>query len=166
MAELKAELKARTPERMAEIAAENQAIREKKAKEQQRKFKPSRVASIIVMGVLFGGFLALLFLVCIPLFTESDEEKTERLEDREKGFHCLSAWDGNHDGFEDVVRGYLEDPDSMSTINTLVGRNINGRHQITMNFTAENLFGGTERLTAKGYFDNATCDIVELTEIY
>ena len=121
---------------------------------------------MIMIGVILGGLLALLFLVCIPIFTESEEEKTDRLEEREKGFHCLSAWDGNHDGFEDVVRQRLNDPDSMNTINTLVGRNINGRHQITMNFTADNLLGGTERLTAKGYFDNATCDIAELTEIY
>ena len=166
MSEVKAELKARTPARMAEIAAENQAIREKKEKEKQRRVKPSYIASVIAVVLFLGGLAALLFFVCIPVFTESEEEMAERLETREKGFHCLSTWDGNHDGFEDMVRQSLSDPESMKTINTLVGRNISGKHQITMNFTADNLLGGTGRLTAKGYFSNTTCDVVELTEIY
>ena len=36
-------------------------------------------------------------------------------EDERKGFHCLSPWDGNHDGLEGLIRDELNDPGSMET---------------------------------------------------
>ena len=39
----------------------------------------------------------------------------EELENRRKGFPCLSTWDGNHDGLEALVRDRLNDPGSMDT---------------------------------------------------
>ncbi len=31
---------------------------------------------------------------------------------------CVSAWDGNHEGFEALIRGVLNDPGSMETHGT------------------------------------------------
>ena len=39
----------------------------------------------------------------------------EEAEDRRKGLHCLSDWDGDHEGLERLVRQELNDPDSMET---------------------------------------------------
>lgn len=55
MAELEAELKTRTPARMAEITAENQAIKEKKARGRAKAEGPiAVVGGIIVIGVVLA----------------------------------------------------------------------------------------------------------------
>lgn len=86
-------------------------------------------------------------------------------EDQRQGFHCLSAWDGNHDGLEALIRGQLNDPGSMDTISTLIGPVKDGRHVIRLEFTAKNAFGGRVRHTAAGYVDNKTCEAT-LVDIY
>ena len=80
--------------------------------------------------------------------------------DNYKGFHCLSAWDGNHDGLEALVRDTLNDPGSMETFETRITPNNNGKHVIRMEFGAKNAFGGVVRHTALGEVDNTTCDAV------
>ena len=97
--------------------------------------------------VLAVGLLAV--TACGP----SEEQQMEKEEERQKGFHCLSAWDGNHDGFEDLVRPQLLDPDSMETFETRVAPNEGGRHRIIMNFGARNAFGGMVRFIAFGDYD-------------
>ena len=85
----------------------------------------------------------------------------EELEERRKGFHCLSDWDGNHDGLEALVRDRLNDPGSMKTISTRVTPvQAGGMHQIVMAFTAKNAFGGRVRSTATGVVDPDTCKAV------
>ena len=92
--------------------------------------------------------------------TESAEDK----ENRRKGFHCLSTWDGNHDGFEDIVRKELNDPGSMETIETgITPANNQGQHTIRMEFTAKNAFGGRVRHEARGLVDNDTCEATLLS---
>ena len=83
----------------------------------------------------------------------------ETADDRRKGFHCLSTWDGNHDGLERLVKAQLKDPDSMTTHETTVSpRNSDGRHRIVMDFGARNSFNGMVRNTATGWVDNKTCE--------
>lgn len=82
-----------------------------------------------------------------------------RAEERQKGFHCLSAWDGNHDGLEALIRNRLNDPGSMETIETVITPvDARGDHAIVLEFTAKNAFGGRVRHMAFGIVDNSTCE--------
>ncbi|MCY4085335.1 MAG: hypothetical protein OXG37_00210 [Actinomycetia bacterium] len=89
---------------------------------------------------------------------ERREDAAERAKEREeqwKGFHCLSDWDGNHDGFEAIVRGRLNDLDSMKTRQTEITPvqgpgSYEGLHVIRMEFTARNALGGVVRSRAVG----------------
>ena len=82
---------------------------------------------------------------------------SERSDFERKGFHCLDVWDGNHNGFEDIVRDFLNDPGSMETYDTQVSPVENGEHYIKMDFGARNKYGGMERITAVGIYDHETC---------
>ena len=94
--------------------------------------------------------------------------KTEELPtmnaDQRKGFHCLSAWDGNHEGMEALIRDQLNDPGSMETVETRIAPVLGGKHLVQLECTAKNAFGGRVRHVAHGYVDNATCE-AELTNI-
>ena len=79
-------------------------------------------------------------------------------------FHCLSAWDGNHDGLERLVRARLNDPDSLDTIRTHIGPVSDaGKRPVRMEFTAANAFGGRLRNNAIGLIDNDTCEATLLS---
>ena len=125
----------------------------------------AKVGGCILMAVLGALLLGGAWWALSLCGGQSEESKKENLENRRKGFHCLSAWDGNHDGFEALVRPRLLDPDSMKTYETLIGQVRNGKHHITMNFGAKNLFGGMNRFTAKGEVNHDTCEAT-LTELY
>ena len=90
----------------------------------------------------------------------------EDREERRKGFHCLSAWDGNHDGLEKLVRDRLNDPGSMKTYETRitpVDTDERGTgHYITVDFGARNSFGGMVRTNAYGWVDHETCEAILL----
>ena len=105
------------------------------------------LAIIIVSGcmAIFGG--------------DSGDSGESTAEERRKGFHCLSSWDGNHNGLEELVRRRLNDPGSMETHETRIGPvDSSGRHRIIMDFSAKNAFGGRVRSTATGWVDNRTCE--------
>ena len=88
---------------------------------------------------------------------ERQARAAEKAEDRRKGHHCLSAWDGNHDGLEELIRAQLDDPGSMETTRTLTGPNKDGKHEIRTFFTAKNVFGGRVRLIGVGEYRNDNC---------
>ena len=90
----------------------------------------------------------------------SEEEQAELEEDRRKGFHCLSNWDGNHEEFEDQVRALLNDPDSMDTYETRITPldTSDNTHTIFMEFGAKNAFGGMVRSTATGFVNHSNCE--------
>lgn len=80
-------------------------------------------------------------------------------EERRKGFHCLSPWDGNHDGLEALIRDNLNDPGSMDTIQTRITPvDEDGHHTVALEFTALNALGGRVRLTAYGQVNNESCE--------
>lgn len=95
---------------------------------------------------------------------EPDPTPTRESEDeafRRRGFHCLSAWDGNHDGLEALIRDQLNDPGSMETHNTFIAPlDETGFHAIRLEFSAKNAFGGRVRHTAWGFIDHKTCEAV------
>ena len=80
-------------------------------------------------------------------------------EERRKGFHCLSPWDGNHDGLEALIRDNLNDPGSMDTVETRITPvDEDGNHTVALEFTALNAFGGRVRLTGYGMVENESCE--------
>ena len=94
---------------------------------------------------------------------DQDVKADEDAEDTRKGFHCLSAWDGNHDGMEAQVRDRFNDPNSMETLSTRITPVDDfGDHYIIMEFTAKNAFGGVVRNTATAIVDNETCEASDL----
>lgn len=93
----------------------------------------------------------------------SDAEKAIEAEEKRKGFHCMSPWDGNHDGLEDLVRARLKDPDSMETIGTRITPvDANGNHRVILEYRARNSFGGMVVEQALGSVDNETCEAIFL----
>ena len=125
--------------------------------------RPSRIFQKIVIGVgASAGLLIVLLIVLIAVSGDDvatgNEEYRQAKEEEQKGFHCLSAWDGNHDNFEELVKVNLKDPNSMETYETRISPvNAQGKHTILMDYGARNSFGGMVRSTARGTVDNETC---------
>ena len=95
--------------------------------------------------------------------TTSAQSEDER-ENERKGFHCLSEWDGNHEGLEALIRDNLNDPGSMDTLETRITPvNEDGLHGVSLEFTAKNAFGGNVRHEATGFVDNDTCEATLLS---
>ena len=116
-----------------------------------------------VMEIFFATVLVLAVMLFINTScSESDEERAERVaqeaEDKKKGRHCLSLWDGRHSAFTNMVKARLRDPDSFEHILTLVTPvNASGRHRISMTYRARNGFGGMNTEVATGSYSNASC---------
>lgn len=86
---------------------------------------------------------------------------TKKADERAKGFHCLSAWDGSNRSLIGAVEDGLRDPNSFEHDNTWIspaGRD--GHHRIKMVFRARNGFGGMNVAEAIGYVDHDTCTAV------
>ena len=109
-----------------------------------------------IFGILV--VLAGLTVACGQSEEEQLAEERAKEEERRQGFHCLSPWDGNHDGLEALVRNHLNDPDSMETYSTVIGPVVNDEHRIKMEFGADNAFGGTVRHVAIGFVDHDSCE--------
>ena len=138
------------------------------------------IAALIAISIIIGAISSVL---------ESEESKQARLDvtvtaeavkleeqaakeaeetrNKEQGLHCLSQWNGHHDGLIRLVKRELNDPDSLDARETTivkvgVGVGImparEGQHIILMNFTAKNALGGTVRSDAVGYVDNDSCE--------
>ncbi len=93
--------------------------------------------------------------------TKPPQLSTEEREEKRKGFHCLSKWDGNHDGLEALVRMQMNDPGSMKTYVTRitpVSEFQQGNHYVEMDFGGKNAFGGMVRHTAHAWVDPDTCE--------
>ena len=126
--------------------------------------KRSGVLKKAVIGVGAGAGLIIVLLIILVAVSgddiaEDNEEYRQTKEEKQKGFHCLSAWDGNHDSFEELVKAKLKDPNSMETYETRISPvNAQGKHTILMDYGARNSFGGMVRGTARGTVDNETCE--------
>ena len=122
------------------------------------------------MSKFFQGCVVIVFLIVMlgaitGMCRRSGRDSSERsttpaasAEDRRKGFHCLSKWDGNHDGLGAVVWERLNDPGSTETHSTRITPvDTSGNHTIIMDFSAKNAFGGHVRNEAVGTVEQATC---------
>ena len=142
----------------------------------------------IIVGCLVGVAI-LLIISAIVSALESEETKAARAEatavavqakeaeeaaKRESGLHCLSEWDGHHDGFQTLVNRQMNDPDSLEARETLIGKvgvgistyeGRSGKHIIVMDYTAKNPLGGTVRAEAVGYVDSESCQAENLVKV-
>ena len=138
---------------------------EQNAREQVAERKAGRSAAkwVTIIAVVGMGLIGACVIAVVAVAVSSDSEDTstaagEDSDEKRKGFHCLSTWDGNHDGFEALVRERLNDPGSMETYETRIGPvNREGRHKIVMDFGAKNAFGGMIRSQATGWVGNQSC---------
>jgi hypothetical protein len=78
-------------------------------------------------------------------------------EDRRKGRHCLSKWDGSNRSTVDQIKAQLREPDSFEHIETSIYPNDNGEHGSWIQYRARNGFGGmnVDRMYAR--IDHETC---------
>lgn len=116
------------------------------------------IGCLVAVGVGLG-----LIVTCVISLTVtpelSDADKAAKAEEERKGLHCLSQWDGNHEGLEALIRALLKDPDSMETIETRIAPvDANGNHNVTLKYRARNSFGGMVVEQAFGIVDNDTCE--------
>lgn len=89
---------------------------------------------------------------------EQARKAAEEAENRRLGFHCLSAWNGSHRAFANLVKDQLRNPKSFEHMETRVSPvKPDGRHAIIMTFRAENGFGGMTVENAVGFYDHETC---------
>ena len=93
------------------------------------------------------------------------ERERKEAERKEKGFHCLSPWDGSHSNFEDLLKRGLRDPDSYEHIETRVTRKgSDGLHTLYTRYRAKNGFGGFVVGEATGKYDSQ-CHVVSFDAI-
>jgi hypothetical protein len=119
------------------------------------------LAVVVVGGLIVAG--------C----SESDAEKQAKLEkevatqqalakikaeEKQKGFHCLSGWDGSHTSVVRWVKNNLKDPDSYQHKETRITPMMkDGKHVLVMEYRAKNSFGGYVINSVMATVDNDSC---------
>lgn len=133
--------------------------------------KPKSSAGETAKGVV--GLIVLVALGALLLSTcegETDEQKQENAlaaaEDKRKGFHCLSEWDGSNKSLVDQVKAQLRDPKSFEHDETRIApanASTEGKHAVSMRYRARNGFGGMNALVAVARVDPKTCAATPLS---
>lgn len=125
---------------------------------------PASLAGGCLGLLLVFGIVSLLFNCGGSETSEKSPEEiaaetAERAENRRKGFHCLSGWDGANRSLVQQVTSGLRDPDSFEHVDTLITPvgGEEGKHGITMTYRAKNGFGGTNLGRALAQVDPETC---------
>lgn len=90
------------------------------------------------------------------------EEATKAAEDKRKGFHCLSNWDGSSPSIERELKKRMHDPDSYEHVETLVTPEHNGLHEYAVTYRASNGFGALRLYKVGGEFRNEGCLVVSM----
>ncbi len=79
---------------------------------------------------------------------------------------CVSPWDGNHDGLEDLIRPLLNDPGSMETHGTYYSSDdslADGKISIRLDYSAANMLGGKVRANAIAEM-GLDCEIIAVVD--
>jgi hypothetical protein len=115
------------------------------------------LAVVVVGGLIIAG--------C----TESEADKQQKakhaeivkqveLEKKQKGFHCLSGWDGSHTSVVRWIKNNLKDPDSYQHKETRITPVMkDGKHVLVMEYRAKNSFGGYVINSVMATVDNDSC---------
>ena len=135
------------PEAVAEAAAALQAEREEEERQKQEATAERAAAAAARKA------------------ERAAERRAAEVEERRKGFHCLSGWSGAHRSVVDMVESRLNDPGSFDHEETRVAPVEDGRHQFFMRYRARNGFGALVTGMAHGTYGHVDCEDVEITEI-
>ncbi len=92
------------------------------------------------------------------------QETAEEAEERRRGYHCLSAWDGSNRSMVEQVEGGLREPDSFEHIETRIYPDDDGEHGAWMTYRARNGFGGMNVERIYGRIDHESCEARVLPE--
>ena len=84
----------------------------------------------------------------------------KKAEEKRKGFHCLSAWDGSNRSLVRTAKNSMKDPKSFEHVETRIAPVVNGQHIITMTYRGRNGFGGMVVENTSAYVSNATCNVL------
>jgi hypothetical protein len=131
---------------------------------QPKKNQPAGTAEIIGGCLGLSVFLAIIFgllsMCSGPSKTPEQlkAEQAEKLEDQQKGFHCLSAWGGSNRSLVDQIKRQLRNPDSFEHDETRITPEKDGKHTAYMKYRARNGFGGMNVATAVAEVDHNTCE--------
>lgn len=135
-------------------------------KPMKKKMKTTGLLGHKPMGSM--EWLAIAAMIGVPIFVvtlmikhnaaQEVQQEIQDTEDRRKGFHCLSPWNGSHREFVKLVKDRMNDPDSFEHVETRVTPvQGDGKHIITMQFRGRNAFGGIVKNTAIGsYWPNCS----------
>ena len=116
--------------------------------------KPPSPLDYILVAALIATFILGITLQIRDAFVHDEAQEIQDAEDRKKGFHCLSPWNGSHREFTRIVKRRMNDPDSFEHVATRVTpvHGDTGRHAIIMEFRGRNAFGGVVKNTAIGSY--------------
>ncbi|WP_461159257.1 zinc ribbon domain-containing protein [Sphingobium sp. TomMM35A] len=90
---------------------------------------------------------------------EAKAEETKKADERRKGFHCLSSWDGSNRSTVEQITRNLRNPDSFEHVETRIApANKDGKHPLTMEYRAQNGFGGMNVGRTVAMVNPETCD--------
>jgi hypothetical protein len=108
--------------------------------------------------ILIVSMIVMLFTGC----GQSEEQKAkiaaEKAADKQKGFHCLSGWNGTHPVVEGWLKNGLRDPDSYQHISTKIGPvDKSNKHSMIMEYRAKNGFGGYTPGIVVATVDHESC---------
>lgn len=81
-------------------------------------------------------------------------------EEKRKGFHCLSAWDGSNRSVVRQVESLLRDPDSFEHVETRITPldEATNEHGLWMTYRARNGFGGMNVEQIYARVNNGSCE--------
>lgn len=119
------------------------------------------LGGVLFLLLVFGVFYAMCSSGSEDGGVSDARKAEERAERREKGFHCLSSWDGSHRDVVETVKENLRDPSSFEHIETRITPvNSDGKHELFMEYRANNAFGGKVGGFARATVENSNCDAV------
>lgn len=119
----------------------------------------------MLLGLALPFFGVMFLLSRCDSETEKSPEQTEAeaqnmAENRERGLHCLSGWDGSLPALKEAVKVQLRDPDSFEHVDTVIApKGSDNRHDIMMKYRARNGFGGLNVEHVKGTVSNIDCSV-------
>ncbi len=92
---------------------------------------------------------------------EEARRSTQEALDKQRGFHCLSTWNGSHIRLVQAVKRELDDPRSFKHDRTRVtAADEDGQHRLVMRFRASNEYGALVLHEVEAVYRNRDCSVV------
>lgn len=131
---------------------------------------PNEGGAAVYIGSVLAGALFLIFVNAVMIDDKAPNpvdknveilaEKQKEREQRERGFHCLSSWDGANEDVIQHLKRQLKDPSSFEHIETRIAPiNERGAHALIMSYRAKNSFGAYDAGTVVASLRNWNCKI-------